>query len=149
MRTSVDSVFLSVKHSVPSMRDGGGGAIVNITSTAGLIAAPNRPAYCASKGAVIALTRQLAIDLAVYRIRVNAVAPSPIEDTGMYQTRSDVIGDSQAVKESVFRTHPLFASLGRILRTDDVARAVLFLASDDAGTVTGVTLPVDGGNTAL
>ena len=148
-RSNVESVFLAVKYAVPVMRAGGGGAIVNMSSSAALVAAPDRPAYCASKGAIVSLTRQLAVDLAKDRIRVNAIAPSSVEDTGMYQSRPDVMRDAEEVKQSLFATHALFKGLGRIARADDIGRAVAFLASDDAAMITGVTLSVDGGATAV
>ena len=148
-RANVESVFLTAKYCIPIMRDGGGGAIVNISSSAGLVAAPKRPAYCASKGAIIALTRQLAVDYATHKIRVNAVAPSSIEDTGMFQSRPDVLEDPEAVRQALFSSHPLFKGLGRICQAEDVARVVVFLASDEAVMITGVTLSVDGGGTAI
>lgn len=146
---NVHGVFLCTKYSAAEMRRGGGGAIVNIGSSAGLVAAPNRPAYSATKGAIVALTRQLAVDLAPWRIRVNSVAPSSIEDTGMYQSRPDVLADADAVKSELFRTHPLFAGHQRIASRSDVARVVSFLASSESDMITGVTLPVDGGFTSL
>jgi len=143
--TNVDSVFLASKYAIPVMRDGGGGAIVNMSSLAALGGVPNRPAYCASKGAVSALTRQLAVDYGPDRIRVNALAPSSIEDTGMYQSRPDVQKDAEAVKQALFSSHPIFAGLERMCQADDVARLVVFLASDDASMITGQTVPIDGG----
>jgi len=96
----------------------------------------------------LALTRQLAIDCAAYRIRVNAVAPGSIEDTGLFQGRPEVQKDPEAVKQALFSRHPLFKGLGRICQTADVTQAVVFLASDEAVMITGVTLPVDGGRSA-
>jgi meso-butanediol dehydrogenase/(S,S)-butanediol dehydrogenase/diacetyl reductase len=117
------------------------GAIVNISSTAGLIADRSEPAahYNASKAGVIALTRQCAVEWAP-TIRVNAVCPGVI-DTPMLRLMDDPAAGQTYVETMV--------PLGRLGRPDDVARAIAFLASDDAAYVTGVALPVDGGVTSL
>jgi NAD(P)-dependent dehydrogenase (short-subunit alcohol dehydrogenase family) len=148
-QVNVDSVFLTAKYGIPVMREAGGGSIVNMSSAAALVAAPGRPAYCASKSAVSGLTRQLAVDCAPFGIRVNAVAPSSVEDTGMYQGRPDVRANAREVKRLLFETHPLFKGLGRICQASDVAAAVVFLASDASAMITGVTLPIEGGSTAV
>jgi NAD(P)-dependent dehydrogenase (short-subunit alcohol dehydrogenase family) len=121
--------------------DGLPGSIVNISSTAGLIADPSEPAahYNASKAGVIALTQQLAVEWAP-AIRVNAVCPGVI-DTPMLR----LMDDPEAGRAYLDAMVPL----RRLGRPEDVARAIAFLASDDAAYITGVALPVDGGTIAL
>ncbi len=122
------------------MRDrGAGGAIVNIASTSGLLASENRAAYVASKHGVVGLTKQLALDLGPLGIRVNAVAPGVVR-TPMTEAYFE---DPVAV-EKLNSVYPL----GRPAEPEEVAEAVVFLASDAARYVTGAILPVDGGYTA-
>ncbi|HBY98217.1 MAG TPA: hypothetical protein DEP84_30445 [Chloroflexi bacterium] len=148
-RVNVDSVFLTAKYAIPRMQGRGGGAIVNVSSLAAELALPARAAYCASKGAVSSLTRQLAVEFGPARIRVNAVAPGTMEDTGIFQSRVAVIGNAETVRTSIFGRHPLFQGLGQICQTDDVADVILFLCSEQARMITGVIVPVDGGRSAF
>lgn len=133
--TNLRGMFLTCKRAVPLMIAGGGGSIVNIASVAALHHTVLHAHYAASKAGVIALTRELAIELAPLQIRVNAVAPGPI--------------DSQRQMESLTPEARAEAGkrfpLGRIGRPEDIAEAVAFLASDRAGYITGATLPVTGG----
>ncbi|MFI5002336.1 MAG: SDR family NAD(P)-dependent oxidoreductase [Reyranellales bacterium] len=115
---------------------GKAGAIVNLTSGAALRSSPRGVHYVASKGGVIALTRAMALELAPYRIRVNAIAP------GVTDTAQPRYGHSEAELTAVAQANPL----GRMAEPDDIARAALFLASDDAAYVTGQTLHVNGGS---
>lgn len=115
------------------------GAIVNIASIYGLVGGPKRATYCASKGGIVQLTRQEAIDWAPYNIRVNAVAPTFI----LTNMTKDYLGDPE-FKNYVLDKTPLH----RLATVDDVAAAVCFLASDEANMITGAILPVDGGWTA-
>ena len=119
------------------MRDSGGGAIVNVASVAGLSGSPGQASYAASKGGIIALTRTLARELAGRGVRVNAVAPG-LFDAGMAQ-RMD-----HRAREAQLELLPM----GRLGRSEELASAVAFLASDDASYITGQTLVVDGGMTA-
>jgi 2-keto-3-deoxy-L-fuconate dehydrogenase len=132
--------FLCCKHAIPSMIERGGGAIVNIASVAGMIGLPNRVAYSASKGAVIALTRALAIDHVRQGIRVNAVCPGTVDSPWVRRLVDDV-GESL---DSLRARQPM----GRLGTPEEVADAVLYLASDAAGFVTGSGLVIDGGLTA-
>jgi 2-keto-3-deoxy-L-fuconate dehydrogenase len=132
--------FLCCKHAIPSMIERGGGAIVNIASVAGMIGLPNRVAYSASKGAVIALTRALAIDHVRQGIRVNAVCPGTVDSPWVRRLVEDV-GESL---DSLRARQPM----GRLGTTEEVAQAVLYLASDAAAFVTGSGLVIDGGLTA-
>ena len=115
---------------------GGQGSIINITSGAALRGSPRGVHYVASKGGVLSLTRAMALELAPYRIRVNAIAP------GLTDTAQPRYGSSEAEIAEMARLIPL----GRMAQPDEIARAAVFLASDSAGFVTGQTLHVNGGS---
>jgi 2-keto-3-deoxy-L-fuconate dehydrogenase len=132
--------FLCCKHAIPGMIERGGGAIVNIASVAGLVGLPNRAAYCASKGAVIALTRALAIDHVRHGVRVNAVCPGTV-DSPWVRRLVDEAGESL---DALRARQPM----GRLGTPEEVAQAVLYLASDAAAFITGSGLVIDGGLTA-
>jgi 2-keto-3-deoxy-L-fuconate dehydrogenase len=132
--------FLCCKHAIPSMVERGGGAIVNMASVAGLVGLPNRAAYCASKGAVISLTRALAIDHVRDGIRVNAVCPGTVDSPWVRRLVEDVGESLDALRAR--------QPMGRLGTTDEIAQAVLYLASDAAAFVTGSALVIDGGLTA-
>lgn len=137
---NVRGTFLCCKHAIPAMIERGGGAIVNIASVAGLVGLPNRAAYCASKGAVIALTRALAIDHVRQGIRVNAVCPGTVDSPWVRR----LVDDAGESIDALRARQPM----GRLGTTDEVAQAVLYLASDAAAFVTGSGLVIDGGLTA-
>jgi NAD(P)-dependent dehydrogenase (short-subunit alcohol dehydrogenase family) len=131
---------------VPLMRRGGGGAIVTFGSTAGLAGSPILGPYSATKGAVVLMTRSLAHSLAADNIRVNCVCPGSIE-TPMLEATFASAGDASArnARAAAMKArHPI----GRFGKPDEVAAAVLFLASDEASFMTGVAMPVDGGRLA-
>src|SRR5829696_6153001 len=130
--------FLCCKHAIPGMAARGGGAIVNIASVAGLVGLRNRAAYCASKGAVIALTRALAVDHAADRIRVNAVAPGTVDSPWVRRLVEDVGESLDALRAR--------QPLGRLGTPDEIADAVAYLVT--AEFVTGTILVADGGLTA-
>jgi 2-keto-3-deoxy-L-fuconate dehydrogenase len=130
--------FLCCKHAIPRMRPGA--AIVNVASVAGMVGVPNRAAYGASKGAVIAFTRALAIDHVGDGIRVNCVCPGTI-DTPWIDRVVDELGES---RDGLVARQPL----GRLGTPQEVAEAVAYLASDRAAFATGSQLVVDGGMTA-
>lgn len=137
IRTNQLGQLLGMKHVVPAMRRAKGGAIVNIGSEAGVRGAPRAIAYSGTKAAIAGMTRTAAAELASDGIRVNLVNPGPI-DTPMIR---DVVGGLGAW--ALGKIVPL----GRIGQSEDVARAVVFLLSDDAGFITGAELAVDGGRT--
>jgi len=129
---------------IPHMRRQGGGVIVNNASDWGLVGAAGVVAYCTSKGAVIQMTRAMAMDHAADRIRINAICPG---DTFVERWLKDgYYRFSGAVSEAEARVSDL--PLGRVAETSEIAKAVLFLASPDSSFMTGATLVVDGGNTA-
>jgi NAD(P)-dependent dehydrogenase (short-subunit alcohol dehydrogenase family) len=138
------AVYLVAHHVVPVMLAQGGGAIVNNASVAALVGDRAAAAYCASKGGVALLTRQMALDYAARGIRVNAICCGEI-DTPLFERESYQIGMTpDSYRELLNEAHPI----GRIGLPSEAAAAVAFLASDDASFVTGVLLPVDGGYAA-
>jgi NAD(P)-dependent dehydrogenase (short-subunit alcohol dehydrogenase family) len=139
---NVKGAFLFCRAAVPAMRERGGGAIVCTASISGVVGLPLQSAYSASKGAIVQLTRQLAVELAP-DIRVNAVAPGAI-DTPFLHRLVETADDPAGLTAAIVADHPL----GRIASADEVARTIVFLASDAAAFVTGAILPVDGGFTA-
>ena len=140
MDINVRGVLLSMKYQIPQMLKNGGGAIVNNSSIAGLIGFPGLAVYCASKHAVMGLTKGVALEYSTQGIRCNTVNPAVI-DTSM----SERLGDSLEMgKDDMGAMHPI----GRVGEVDEVANAVLWLCSDKASFVTGTDLCVDGGYTA-
>jgi NAD(P)-dependent dehydrogenase (short-subunit alcohol dehydrogenase family) len=140
MAVNVRGVFLGMKHAVPLMRRGGGGSIVNVSSVAGLVGHRYTPIpYIATKGAVTMMTKGVAVQYARDNIRVNSVHPSTVETALVAELLKDPVRRAQRLDE---------IPLGRLATVEDVARAVLFLASSDAAFITGCSLPVDGGLTA-
>ena len=133
-------VFLGTKAAIPEMRKAGGGSVINISSTAGLVGGPRSTAYTASKGAVRLFTKATAIQYAREGIRSNSIHPGPI-DTEMIQQVWQ--GEDNSREESIART-----PLGRVGTVDDIAYGALFLASDESSFMTGSDLVIDGGSTA-
>jgi NAD(P)-dependent dehydrogenase (short-subunit alcohol dehydrogenase family) len=145
LNVNLKSYFLMSKYALPEIRKRGGGAVINTASVQGLQSAPRVPAYAASKGGVLSLTRQLALDYAVDNIRVLAVCPGTI-DTEMVRTAARLEPDgTEAALVRFGKSHPL----GRIGTGQDIANVVLFLASDAASFMTGEYVCVDGGYMAL
>jgi 2-keto-3-deoxy-L-fuconate dehydrogenase len=132
--------FLCCKHAIPGMVERGGGSIVNMGSAAGLVGLRNRVAYSASKGAVIAMTRALAVDHVGDGVRVNAVCPGTV-DSPWVRRLVEEVGESL----EALRARQL---MGRLGTTEEIAAAVAYLASDEASFVTGTAFVIDGGLTA-
>jgi cyclopentanol dehydrogenase len=140
MAVNVRGVFLGLKHAVVHMRPRGGGSIVNVSSIAGLVGHRFTPIpYIATKGAVSLMTKGVAVQYAPHGIRVNSVHPSTVETALVAEMLKDPAKRAERLGE---------IPLGRLATVEDVAAAVLFLASKDASFLTGVSLPVDGGLTA-
>lgn len=138
LAVNLRALFLLAKHGVPHLRRAGGGAIISTASVSGMVGQVHRPAYVASKGGVMALTKALALDYAHERIRVNCVA-SGFVDTPL-QPRPRAPGAESVLTIRVTRT-----PIERLVQPEEVAATALFLASDEAAGVTGATLVVDGG----
>jgi len=147
LQLNVTGVWRMSKIVIPVMRAQGGGVIVNNASDWGLVAGRNSVAYCASKGAVVQMTRAMAVDHAREGIRINAVCPGDtfVERWMEQGYHRDMDGDMQATLKAMGEALPM----GRVGRAEEIARAVLFLASDDSSFMTGAVLLVDGGNTAI
>ena len=141
MGVNVKGVWLSMKYEIPLMLDQGGGAIVNCSSVAGVIGFPGIGIYVASKHAVIGLTKTAALEYSARGIRINAVNPAVI-DTEMVDRLTDGMNMR---KDDLTKFHPI----GRLGRVEEVAEAVLWLCSDKASFVTGHSLIIDGGFTAI
>ena len=140
---NLKSVFLGSKYALPHMIRGGGGAIINNSSNAGLIGRPNDPVYCASKHGIIGLTKSMALRHGPQNVRVNAICPGPIESQMMVEGRQ-ALGDAAAFD----RLAAGQTALKRIAPAEEVAELVAFLASDAARNITGAAIPIDGGKTA-
>ena len=143
MAVNVKSVFLMSKYAVPVMAARGGGAIVNTGSGWGLVGGRKALSYCASKAAVVNMTRAMALDHGAQGIRVNCVCPGDT-DTGMLRAEAHQLGTA----EDTFLAEAADRPLGRVGTPAEIARAVLYLASDASSFVTGTTLVVDGGGLA-
>lgn len=145
MGVNVRGVLLGMKYVVPAMRKRGGGAIVNTASVAGLSGASLLTSYCASKHAVIGLTRSVAMQQGPHNIRVNAVCPSAMTGRMMTSIEDKMLpGESAAVRDAVLESIPM----GRYATPEDVASMVTHLCSDEACFLNGGAYPVDGGVTA-
>jgi len=145
MAVNVDAVFFMSRAVVPRMRSAGaGGAIVNLASNVGLVGSAGLPAYCASKGAVVLLTKAMALDHATEGIRVNALCPGAV-DTPMLVSGHDKTGRTP---DEVFASNIASIPEGRVPRPEEIAKSMVFLASDASSHITGVALPIDGGYVA-
>jgi len=143
MAVNVKGVFFGCKYAIPIMEKQGGGAIVNTASTVAIVGITDRAAYVASKGAVAALTRAMALDHVKANIRVNCVAPGTIESP--YFTEIFATAENAAELRRNLEQRQAMERLGKPI---EIARAILFLASDESSFCTGTTLVADGGWTA-
>src|SRR2546421_5987948 len=140
MAVNVKGVFMGTKYALPAMRRAGGGSIINISSTAGLVGSPyGSAAYTATKGGVRLFTKATALQHAPDHIRCNSVHPGPVETAMLQEALTD-----PTTREERLRRVPL----GRVGTVDDIAYGVLYLASDESSFVTGSELVIDGGSTA-
>ena len=136
---NVKGVWLCMQHQIPQMLKNGGGAIVNMSSIAGIIGRSGFPIYAASKHAVLGLTKSVALEYVKEGIRINAVCPAGIE-TDLF----DRIADNPQQRERIAAMHPI----GRVGKPEEIANAVVWLCSDKASFVTGHSLTLDGGYVA-
>ncbi len=142
---NVKGVFLGLRHVLPVMIAQKSGAVVNTASIAGLVGSPGMPAYCASKHAVIGLTKVASGDVARYGVRVNAVCPGPIDTRMIHAIGAQISPDDPA---SVTERYQASIPLGRFGTAEEVANVVMFLSSDLAANITGAQYVVDGGRTS-
>lgn len=140
--TNLNSLYYLLKDTLPQMQSNGGGSVIVIGSIASGKGFPNHAAYCASKGAVEALVRQVAIDAAP-DVRINLLEPGPV-DTDLYRSSAVAFPNPETILDEVPRQVPM----GRVGIPKDIAKAALFLASDDSEWITGSVLTVDGGSRA-
>jgi len=143
MAVNVKSIFLLGRLVVPIMVRSGGGVIVNIASGWGLAGGPRAAAYCASKGAVVLLTKAMAVDHGGQNIRVNCICPGDT-DTAMLRREAQQLGED----EGRFLREAARRPLGRVGKPEEVAQAALYLATDASSFVTGTVLVIDGGGLA-
>jgi NAD(P)-dependent dehydrogenase (short-subunit alcohol dehydrogenase family) len=140
MRINLKGVFLGCKYGIPAMLDSGGGSIVNTASFVALMgAATPQIAYTASKGGVLAMTREIAVEFARRNIRANALCPGPIETPLLAELLADPVRRERRL---------VHIPVGRFGQAEEIANAALFLASEESSYVTGATFVVDGGITA-
>ena len=143
MAVNVKAIFLMSRLAIPIMEKTGGGSIINMASGWGLAGGPRAAVYCASKGAVVLLTKAMAIDHGPQKIRVNCICPGDT-DTAMLRNEAQQLGepDDRFLAEAAKRP------LGRVGKPEEIAQAALYLASDASSFVTGTALVVDGGGLA-
>lgn len=135
--------FFGMKHAIPVIRDSGGGAIINMSSVAALVGVADRAAYCAAKGGILALTRAAAIDHVADGVRINCIAPGTV-DTPWVQRITSGYDDPQAARSAMEERQPH----GRLVAPEEIAAMAAYLASDEAASVIGAVMVVDGGMTA-
>lgn len=144
MAVNLDGHFLCLRRAIPALKAAGGGAIVNIASTAGLFGYPLRAPYASSKWAIIGLTKTLAMELGPYNIRVNAICPGSVEGPRMDRViAADAVArgvSEQEIRESYVRN----TSLRCFVRAEDIANTVTFLCTPAAAKISGQALAVDG-----
>ena len=144
MGVNLRGVFLCCKYAVPHLIAAGGGAIINVASVLGEVGSENFAAYCAAKHGLIGLTKEMALDYARHRIRVNAICPGSIDTPRLRKYFARYGGGEEHLRAVTARI-----PLGRVGTVEDIARAAVFLASDDAAYISGHALAVDGGLAAM
>ncbi|MFQ5772710.1 MAG: SDR family oxidoreductase, partial [bacterium] len=140
MNVNLKGVFLGCKYGIPALLRAGGGAVINTASFVALMgAATSQIAYTASKGGVLAMTREIAVEFARKNIRVNAICPGPVETPLLAELLADPLRRERRM---------VHIPMGRLAQVQDIARAALFLASEESSYINGATFTVDGGITA-
>lgn len=143
--TNLKAAFFGSRFAVPHFLKAGGGCVVNIASNAGLLPRAHDPVYSISKMALVSLTKSLALCHAKDRIRINAVCPGPVGETGMMNDDLDNAPDRTFAEQQIIAASPMAKALGRMTTPAEIAAAVLYLVSDAACMVTGTALAIDGG----
>jgi meso-butanediol dehydrogenase / (S,S)-butanediol dehydrogenase / diacetyl reductase len=138
-KVNVRGLWLMCRAALPHLRAAGGGSIINIGSVLSMVAARNRVAYSSSKGAVLSMTRAMALDHAAEKVRVNCICPGIVETEMVARFSLD---------ENARRQRIAWHPMGRFGQPEDIAQAAIFLASDESAWMTGTAFPVDGGYTA-
>jgi NAD(P)-dependent dehydrogenase (short-subunit alcohol dehydrogenase family) len=147
--TNLKGSWLAAKAVLPSMIESGGGSIVLVASVAGLVGIPSTAAYSASKGGVIALARQMAVDFAPQRVRVNAICPGTVATRLVLDSYAQQGAGDEADIEARLAVAGSRYPLNQIGSAEEIAGLAAYLASDDARWVTGTAVPIDGGLTAV
>ncbi|HET7478566.1 MAG TPA: glucose 1-dehydrogenase [Rubrobacteraceae bacterium] len=143
MDVCVRGTFLGMKYAIPAIRDSGGGSVVNMSSIAALVGLVDRAIYCAAKGAILSMTRAAAIDHVEEGVRVNCIAPGTV-DTPWVARITAGYDDPEEAREKMKARQPH----GRLVTPEEIAAMAAYLASDEAGSVIGACMVVDGGMTA-
>ena len=142
---NLKAAFFGCKFAIPYLRQAGGGSIINTASNAGILPRAHDPVYSISKQALVGLTKSLALCHSVDRIRINAVCPGPVGDTGMMNADLARAIDVEATRQQFIAASPLARAHRRMITPEEVAEAILYLASDAAAMVTGTLIAIDGG----
>ena len=142
---NLKAAFFGCKFAIPHLRQAGGGSIINTASNAGILPRAHDPVYSISKQALVGLTKSLALCHAADRIRVNAVCPGPVGDTGMMNADLARADDVEATRQQFIAASPLARAHRRMITPEEVAESILYLAGDAAAMVTGTLIAIDGG----
>lgn len=145
LNTNLKSVFFATQYALPAFEQAGGGVVINTASNAGLLPRAHDPVYSASKQALVGLTKTLALCLSAQNIRVNAVCPGPVEQTGIMNADLEMAADEQALIEQMISASPLANANQRMIHPYEVAEAIYYLASPAAALITGTMIAIDGG----
>jgi len=143
--TNIKSMFLCAKYAIPRMIERGGGSVINMSSVSGLVGGVDEAAYDASKAGIILLTKATALDFGPKGVRVNCICPSST-DTPFLRNYAELTPDPAKFLEETAKQN---AALKRLIKPEEVAQLVLFLASDESSAVTGTAMVIDAGYTAL
>ena len=145
MGVNLKGVFFGCKQAIRHMLKTGGGSIVNVASNAGLLPRAHDPLYSSSKQAVVGMTKSLALCHSKDRIRINAVCPGPVSETGIMDDDIERAEDPEQFQQAVIGASPGAAAWGRMMTPDEVAESIAWLSSDAAVMVTGTMIAIDGG----
>ena len=142
---NLKAAFFGCKFAIPYLRQAGGGSIINTASNAGILPRAHDPVYSISKQALVGLTKSLALCHSADRIRINAVCPGPVGETGMMNADLARAIDVETTRQQFIAASPLARAHRRMITPEEVAEAILYLASDAAAMVTGTLIAIDGG----